>query len=213
MKPFTIIIPTMWLHTDMLNQMIQKYIECPFVEVVKVISNAPMPKNYIPRDFRVEILTEGRNLYVNPSWNKGVADSSTESVVLANDDIFINNLDALLAIIDLSLSHGQIIGMDSSCFKYTYKANGHVISIVPGPQRMEYGFGVFMAIKRKSYVPIPEQFKVWYGDKIMYINNTPRVVKNVRVITKMRGTSATMDLSRERKSERQAFLKYLDGRR
>ena len=48
-------------------------------------------------------------------------------------------------------------------------SNGVVIS-----EKKDYmgeGFGCFLFFKKKNYVSIPNDLKVWYGDRILFENN------------------------------------------
>ena len=101
------------------------------------------------------------------------------------------------------LKVGRVIGMDSSCFKEN-PPNWYAEPV----SKMNYGFGVFMAICKESYVPIPDVFKVWFGDTIQFKENTPVAVSGCRIITPMRGTSRKLNLRKERILEPKAFKEY-----
>ena len=212
MKPFTIIIPTMWLHTEMLRHMLEEYAKSSLVEEIIVISNSPNIDYHLP-SYKVVVYQPKSNLYVNPSWNRGVELCETESLILANDDIVIDEVQIVLEVIYANLREGDVIGVDVS----NYKRNGGIVEGAPFIEKavgkMCYGFGTFIAMKTTSYVSIPKEFKVWYGDAIFYMNNVPKVIKNMKIDTTMQGTTRTMNLNVERRSERIAFTNYVNERK
>lgn len=202
MKGFTIIIPTMWYFPEYLADMVSKYDSIAEINEILIINNRQTGQFVLPYK-KVRIIGTGKNIFVNPAWNLGVQEAKTDKIILANDDIKINNIKVLIIFINHILKIGKIIGMDTSCFKGLIPIwDAKPIS------KMNYGFGVFMAITKQSYIPIPKEFKVWYGDTIQFKNNDAIAISGVRIQTPMRGTSRKLDLSRERSLEGKAWRKY-----
>lgn len=202
MKGFTIIIPTMWYFPKELDLMVSRYNKIIEVKEILIINNRKAGQFVLPYK-KVRVIGTGKNMFVNPAWNLGVQEAKTDKVILANDDIKINSIKALIVFIDHIIKIGRIIGMDTSCYK----------GIVPAWDtkpiiKMNYGFGVFMAITKESYISIPKEFKVWYGDAIQFKNNEAVVISGCKIRTPMRGTSRKLDLSRERRLEGKAWKKY-----
>ncbi len=206
MKGYTIIIPTMWYYPDYLIEMVSRYNAITEIAEILIVNNRKEGELKFTEN-KVRVLGDGNNQYVNPSWNLGVRESKTDKIILANDDIKIEKVRGLIAYADHFLKVGRVIGVDSTCFK----------SDTPNweakfTNKMNYGFGVFLTINKQSYVPIPKEFKVWYGDTIQFKENTPISIAGCRIVTPMQGTSSKLNLRKERVSELKAFNKYCNER-
>lgn len=185
-KYYSIVIPTMWL-SDKLEKMLKIYENSIYVKEVILIDNDPTNKIDLSEFTKVRYYTKGKNIYVNPSWNWGYSLSNYE-LILANDDIIINNLDDVLNL--FSKSDCDIIGLDVS-------KNSNDLKIEYITKFPEKSFGCFMYIKK--YVYIPDQLKIWYGDKILFdVNKTRGVLKNPYITTDKSTTiNSNMSLFRE----------------
>lgn len=202
---FTIIIPTMWYNNAYLKNMVLKYAESSYVEEILIVNNRKADNDGIPPLPKVRMLNDGNNLFVNPSWNLGAKEAKTEGLIFANDDLFILNPEQLIEKLAKELKKGDIIGLFDTCFS----SSDSNLRISPTFKYMNYGFGTFMAIHKHTFKEIPKEFKVWYGDQIMFLENTPKVIKGAHVVTEMRGTSRKLNLDKERKQEKEAYEKYL----
>lgn len=198
-KGFTIIIPTMWFHPFMLFTMIKQYSLLDQVKEILVINNRG-DKLKIPFK-KVRVLGTGDNMFVCPAWNLAVSETKTNKIIIANDDILISKPKELIEEMDSLLEEGVVVGLDAS----SYSDKKMSPDVVTG---ITYGFGVFMAMYKKSYVPIPDEFKVWYGDTIQWKKNKAVTVSGYEVETPMRGTSAKLDLRKQRVIERKAWKTY-----
>lgn len=168
---FSIVIPTMWL-SNKLIPMLKIYEKSSYVKEIIIIDNDPLKKIDLSEFSKIRYYTKGKNIYVNPSWNWGYSLSNYE-LILANDDILIENLDDVLGLI--SKSDCDIIGVDVS--KNTKNLKIDYIDKFP-----EKSYGCFMYIKKYTY--IPDQLKIWYGDKILFENSKKRgLLKNPHIIT------------------------------
>ena len=199
---FSIIIPTMWMAKDQLQGMLFEYDRSKLVKEILIIDNAGMYKTGRMFGFKkVHVFDPGGNIFVNPSWNIGVERATAENILIANDDITVEAISRVLHLIKNRLYGGMIIGPDKNCFaqKRTRKLGLPVIYPAVGPRT--YGYGVFMAMRRYSYIPIPDELKVWYGDSFLYNQLDPLLLDGVDIVTKMRSTSKTMDLSLQHKLE------------
>lgn len=207
---FSIIIPTMWIPKNELLGMVHKYARNSLVGEILIINNCKTNFSsidyHIERYRKVRILNDGNNLFVNPSWNLGVCEAKCNNIILANDDICIPEIDLLLSVLNdfLSKYDGVIIGAGTECFKQrrTKELNGFKIYQAIG--KREYGFGVFMALAKESYIPIPEGLKVWYGDTFLYNKLIPYLFE-MDIKTNMRSTSKTLDLGNRRMIETKIY--------
>jgi hypothetical protein len=185
-EEYTVVIPTMWVSPFILKKMAWKYNDSPYVKEILIINNNDSHKVNLDLP-KVRVIGTGANLYVNPSWNLGVKEAKTQRVIIANDDIFINPFNSLMELIDRNLAPGVIIGMSTSCYRQKGLSPGHMrIDVKTGMRN--WGFGTFMAIYKDSYVQIPDKYKIFCGDDILYKANKAMVVRGVEVITKMSET-------------------------
>lgn len=153
---FSIVIPTMWLSNELFD-MLDIYEKSPFVKEVILIDNDPSKVKNLSKYSKLRYYTKGYNIYVNPSWNWGYS-LSKYNLILANDDIIINNFDNVMNLI--SNSDYDIIGVD------LVKKVGSDIKIEAIQEFPEKSYGCFMYIKNYTY--IPENLKIWYGDNINF---------------------------------------------
>ena len=150
----------MW-KCDLLKPSINDYISSEFINDIIIIDNNPNNKFDFPKSDKIKYLCKGHNIFVNPAWNWGVLESKNENLIIANDDIYIQNLDDILKKV-LELDY-KILGLD---YENINKKNE--ISIVKSEGHMKRGFGCFFFIKKKNYIQIPEELKIFYGDIILY---------------------------------------------
>jgi hypothetical protein len=163
-KYYSIVIPTMW-RSEKLIKMLSIYEKSKYVKEIIIIDN---DMNAKPNELnlksysKVEHNIQEKNIYVNPAWNLGYSLSNYE-LILANDDIIINNFDEVIKLI--SNSNYDIVGL--SILNENKRIELKTINTFP-----VMGFGYFMYIK--NYVKIPNKLKIWYGDKILFDNNKKR---------------------------------------
>lgn len=190
-KYFSIIIPTMWL-SNKLEKMLPIYENCDFVKEIILIDNDPTKTLDLSGYEKIRYYTKGKNIYVNPAWNWGYSLSNYE-VILANDDILIENLNDVLCLI--SESNYDIVGVDVT-------KNSKSLKIETVNKFPEKSYGCFMYVKNYTY--IPDQLKIWYGDKILFdANKLKGILRNPHIITDKSITiNSNMGLFREKVGER-----------
>lgn len=160
---FSIIIPTMWL-SNLFIDAIEEYLKSSLVREVIIIDNDPQSRLNIKSDNRIILLETESNIYVNPAWNLGVSISKTNNILLINDDILIRNFNSILYEI---LKHDfDLIGLNLSEIN-----SGKGTIIKEKKDYMSHGFGCFMFLKKEKYVKIPNELKVWYGDRFLFEKN------------------------------------------
>lgn len=201
MKGYTTIIPTMWFHSKSLQTMVSKYQDNKQIKEILIINNNNSKRLRFTEN-KVRIIGNGKNQFVNPSWNLGVKETKTEKIIIANDDIIIDKFHVLMEVVESCLIPGMIMGMDKSCY-----TSDNIWNLTK-PVKMGHGFGTFMALYKKDYIEIPKEFKIWYGDVIQFTALAPLAISGVRVFTPMAGTTSKLNLRRERIQEKQAFLEY-----
>lgn len=157
---FSIVIPTMW-KSEYLLKMIPIYENSNFVKEIIIIDNDHVNKLDLSIYNKIIYYTEFKNIFVNPAWNIGYK-LSKHKLIIANDDIFIPNLDEVLDMINES--DYDIIGLDWN--------NKDVLKIEKIDDFRKNGFGCFMYVKK--YDMIPEEFKIFRGDFWLFKNSIKR---------------------------------------
>lgn len=163
MERFSIIIPTMW-KSDLIYPMIQAYNDCPLVSEVIIISNASLPKNFMHKALqnitKVKVCFPDSNLFVNASWNFG-AKLAKDTIVLANDDIVIENVYALLFEVFMKSKYDLIGATVNNMANFT-----GIISWNKEKGFPRKSFGCFMVCRK--YTEIPEAMKILCGDNWLF---------------------------------------------
>lgn len=193
---FSVIIPTMWKAKDELTEMLHRYEECTLVGEVLVVDNSDAGVNETGGKDR--IIYSGPNIYVTPAWNMGVKEAKYENIILANDDILINNLCETLSFISKNLREGMIMGVSTDSGSKLYSTPGHYIG---------RSWGEFMVMKKSSYVPIPENIKIWYGDNFLVDHLESHTLFGVDGVFGKSATINSEDVSRICEADRVAFYK------
>ncbi len=210
---FTIIIPTMWYHPELLYKAINKYQDCDLITEILIVNNREEGRIDLPFN-KVRIIGSGKNIFVNPAWNLAVKHSKSDKLVFANDDIeLVGDLNLFLKFIAINLKDGMAIGPHSNCISiYNYKNEKFPFSLQRGGSSMMAGSGVFMIMNKNSYHAVPKELQIWHGDLIQYEVNEYYVFKGISINTQMRGTTSILMTNSESKEkvleERKFYLWY-----
>ena len=195
-RKFSIIIPTMFRRVDILDQLLQNLYQDPMVEEVILINNCNLTESIpvIPLNSKLLIVSRGRNLYVNPSWNLGVKLSTQDHIAILNDDITISDK-LFTGVCQLDFDNIGILG---ACHPAIEEIENPTRFSVPsfeilGARIRPWGFGIFMAMKKSNYVQIPEEMLIWCGDDYLFHNIASKGKINTLLVapikTKMSATS------------------------
>lgn len=197
-RKFSVIIPTMYKCPEILMQLIYSLVEDSAVSEIIIIENTK--KGYRPSilnslSSKIVVLHQENNLYVNPSWNLGVANSTEDYIGILNDDITIpDNMFSLLSTYPI-----EDIGIIGAC--------DYLIQEMESPKRFTtrysiatttndrtWGYGVLMVMHKKNYYNIPEEMLIWAGDDYLFHQNRLDGKQNILLMapiqTKMSTTSA-----------------------
>lgn len=195
-RKFSIIIPTMFRRVDILDQLLQNLYQDPMVEEVILINNCNLTESIpvIPLNSKLLIVSRGRNLYVNPSWNLGVKLSTQDHIAILNDDITISDK-LFTGVCQLDFDNIGILG---ACHPAIEEIENPTRFSIPsfeilGARIRPWGFGIFMAMKKSNYVEIPEEMLIWCGDDYLFHNIASKGKINTLLVapikTKMSATS------------------------
>lgn len=173
-KKFSVIIPTLFRCVDIMNNLLANLYSDPAVSEVIIIDNTDFI-DYTPKmEFhaKTQMYSAGKNLYVNPSWNYGVELAKEDYIAILNDDITIpEGLFGSIAQVDL-----KALGIIGACHPAIQQVDNpqrftvEQAELVPSHERT-WGYGIFMAMHKGNYFPIPEEILIWCGDDILYHQN------------------------------------------
>ena len=83
----TAVIPTLQKNKEILTKLIEALERDTAVTEILLIDNSLIGFKHSSN--KLTVITPEENLFVNPSWNLGVAKAKTEIVALLNDDIIL----------------------------------------------------------------------------------------------------------------------------
>lgn len=190
-----IIIPTMWFVNDF-EKSLQNYVNHNSINKIIIIDNnrTKRPSYGILKNEKIEIISYGRNIFVNPAWNEGYYRSKSEIIGILSDDINVSS-EVFDMIINFELSSGDLIGVNLQGRQNNYKIDDfidtkeEIVKLNYDPKRpigsQSWAFGICMFMLRESYKVIPSLYQVWYGDDFF-----AQHAKNIYVIksNKIKGT-------------------------
>lgn len=186
---FSVIIPTMWKSSYIEHMVNDVYDKEELINEVIIIDNDPSNQNINLRSAKIKSLTKGKNIYVNPAWNWGVKESTSEYIIIANDDILISGgkLKQLLNLILTDIENNILVGPHENSFKKIYGQNDEV-RLTKADGNFTYGFGTFMVMKRNTYTIIPDDILIFHGDVIQHTMNDVFLFEGVLIDTPMSET-------------------------
>ena len=186
---YSVIIPTMWA-SDKIKEMVKVYDKCDYISEVLIINNKPEDSLKL-KSKKIREIYKGENIYVNPAWNLGVREAKEENIIIANDDVYFENLRELLNIVNLK--DKMLIGADISSYKQKGIKYEGAIKVEP-VNVMNWGYGTFMIMKKNSYQSVPEHLLIWEGDTIQFQVNDSYVFKGIDIETEMSETIKKFNL-------------------
>jgi glycerol-3-phosphate cytidylyltransferase len=186
---YSVIIPTMWA-SDKIKKMINVYDNSPFISEVLIINNRPEDEIKLKSN-KIKEIYRGENIFVNPAWNLGAEKAKEDNIIIANDDIYFDNLDELL--MNIWLKDKMVIGPSQNCYKKKGYDNGDLR--IEATDYMGWGFGTFMIMKKNSFKKIPEHLLIWEGDVTQFQANDAYHIKGVKIDTEMSETIKKFNLN------------------
>lgn len=171
----SIIIPTLW-NSDMILKTIDSFMSYDMKESSEIIIIDNSNSDYIsPNEDYIKVHKMDKNIYVNPAWNLGVELAKNDHICLLNDDIFINIhslLDNFRSLVyDSSLDYGMIaINPEEFRFLDTVNNRNDKFTLKKVDQRGS-GFGMMMILRKENYEVISDDFKIYFGDDILWFVN------------------------------------------
>lgn len=191
----SVIVPTMWKPEHM-NRMLPMLDQHELIGEIIIIDNDQSKTNKKLLDGLSKLVywSYGQNVYVNPAWNRGAKLAKYDKLFFLNDDCLIN-IKELDKIYDAITPDKGIIGFSKLSYcTYTIDAFDSLVEsgfgddlyfemIDPrehpthsGMPHISYGSAMFM--HKNNYHPIPEDFRIYYGDLYIYLMNLKNNVHN-----------------------------------
>lgn len=166
----TYVVPTMWFYPPFLG-FLRDLFDCPYVSEVIVINNN---RDHTPQESwlahpKMRMFAPDRNIGVNPAWNLGVAQATNDVICIANDDILFD-FKLFQKVVPFARPEHGIIGLSAGEeIHYQVPLTTGNIDIVPWPHQTSqthsrFGFGCLFFINKHSWVPIPNELMIYYGD-------------------------------------------------
>ena len=157
----SVIMPTMWQGRGCLQSM-KDIVKQEAVGELIVIDNTEVSVTINEKIPKLVHIKEGRNTYVNPAWNKGYRLAKFDKLLFVNDDVQ-TNWGFINAIEEYITEDRGMIGAGVSCWQGPHHGGG----VVPINNRPNC-YGCVFAIHKNSYVEIPEDLKIHYGDDWLF---------------------------------------------
>lgn len=176
-----IVMPTMWMVPDIVNHL-ESYCACSAVNKIIVIDNNPQlrPQSAVFDHAKIDLVSYGRNIYVNPAWNEGYYRSTADVLCILNDDIWVED-DIWHMMSNTDFDQIDVIGVNlqGAADNHTIvaRADGadHIVRLNYDRSQpiggQAWAFGICMFVKRNSYHVIPSLYQIWYGDDYLVQRN------------------------------------------
>lgn len=165
----SVVVPTMWKYLPFLD-FIKDIVTVDTVSELIIIDNAPdvTPKNDILDHKKVNMISFGKNIFVNPAWNYGVNISKSDIVCILNDDLTFD-LRLFGKIVDFMTPEIGVIGLSEGRVEYgqTPITTGS-IDFEPFVNQSCFGFGELMFVHKKHWRDIPEGLDIGFGDNFIF---------------------------------------------
>jgi hypothetical protein len=183
---FSVVIPTLW-KSQKIWYLLDEFEKHPLIGEVILIDNDYSIGTRLTKKYeKIVPISSKRNLYVNPAWNIGVANSIYDNICILNDDLIFDFsiFDWIPSVIDKG-----IIGMNAE--NYHLKEN-YDFRIEPMVNR-EWGWGCLMFLKKENWVDIDNRMKVAYGDDFLMrkVKGGSWMLRGLKIETRMSETSLT----------------------
>ena len=193
MSKVSAIIPTLWRAKEFTDHLVNVLVEDESVGEIIIIDNAPA--DFFYDNEKVITIWSIENMYVNPSWNLGIKESSYDKFIILNDDIiipynFVSQLEHLLT------EDKGLVGIDSRGVIQVDSFSSENITFLDREIALKsivnrnWGFGIAFGGHHKSYHKIPENIRIWHGDDYLVQINNERtkisyVIDNIPIISEV----------------------------
>jgi hypothetical protein len=186
---YSVIIPTLW-KCDRLKETLKELDSHPLIGEILLFDNTAneIPITDLPK---LKHILEGRNTYVTSPWNKGALMAQYDKLLVLNDDNWID-WNILYSLSDFITEEVGLIGMDEKNHHMT--ETNYEIGLEPIEHR-NGGYGCVLFVHKNSWIPIPEEMKIWGQDDWLFVKNRNYGKQNYKLVNfKVNGSvSLTVD--------------------
>jgi hypothetical protein len=159
----SVIIPTLWKE-ERLHTTLDELQKCKYVKDIVLIDNTGESKNF---EFsKLNYILESENTYVNPAWNKGVKLAKCDKLLMLGDDNWFD-FNSIEYIIDEIKDSIGMIGITMENYRLTKTTDIKLQLVTSRP--VAYATAFF--IHKNSWVEIPHDMKIWWGDNFLFAKN------------------------------------------
>tara|TARA_R100000654_G_scaffold40902_1_gene66993 strand:- start:2 stop:1243 length:1242 start_codon:yes stop_codon:yes gene_type:complete len=186
---FSVIIPTMWRSMRLLG-MLHRLYNSDYVDEIIIIDN-DKDSRFSFDNKKIKLLEQEENIFVNPAWNLGVNECKNENICILNDDVTFD-VDEVFGTATRFLSDHP-----SSCLgvhPVSYQGYNDSIKVAEG-SAIAQGWGCCIFLRKESWVDIPDQIKIWFGDNWIVWNYEKSFSAAFQISTEMSTTSNLDELS------------------
>lgn len=192
---WSVIIPTLWKSLR-IYKLLADLQECERVSEIILIDNANNER-IIHTKIKHFIMQE--NIFVNPSWNIGVAFSENENIAILNDDV---NFDTSIFEWLIKQDYGTC-GM--AWENYQIKEN-RIYQLFDLKER-PYGWGCAIFTTKSDYTFIDERLKIACGDDwLIKHSKKPMILRGLKVESEISTTSNQPEYGHQQYLDNQLWL-------
>jgi hypothetical protein len=183
---FSVVLPTLW-KSNKIWYVLDECEKHPLIGEVILIDNDYTISSRLSKEYsKIVPISAKRNLFVNPAWNIGVANSIYDNLCICSDDIIFDFsiFDWIGGVIDKGIigQHAENYHMDSN---YEFR--------IEEMNTREWGWGCLMFLKKENWVDIDNRMKVAYGDDFLMkkVKGGSWMLRGLKIETRMSETSLT----------------------
>ena len=172
----TVIIPTLLItNPNIFKYTLNELNSNELVEEIIIIDNTYNNefKNQYKQYSKYNVIEPKNNIYVNNAWNLGLELCKTKYYLLLNDDIILksNTINNSIKILNENTNIGiltvnTVENYNIKKFEEVQLQKEYTILDIKDEKQGWYIFG-----RKSEWTPIPAQFKLYFGDDIIYKNN------------------------------------------
>ena len=197
MSDVTIIMPTLCLAMDMMLPTLYQFETNSAIKSILIFDNTQGEfKSY---SSKVKIYNK-ENLFVNPAWNRGMELCDTEYFLIINDDIVCSSevINSCIRILDENKDIG-LVTVETKNVKNVSEIDFSTYfqkKLEPEFSELDINshFGWFFIGRTALWKPIPNEFKIFFGDDLIYawirhLKHKVVCLKNYEIYHKMSTTA------------------------
>jgi hypothetical protein len=168
----SIVIPTLW-KGELIHETVSSFLSYENKQGSEIIIIDNANSDYVsPNPEYIKVIKMKENIFVNPAWNLGVSLAKNQHVCLLNDDIYVNVktwLDNFYTLVYKPKLNYGIIALNAENFKFYKESNADTDKYELEELTVKgVGFGMMMTVQKHRYYPIPECFRVYFGDDYIW---------------------------------------------